>query len=243
MIDKNLLHKLFNTNHSYDYNKIGSPIEEILLNHIIKFIHEKTKVIVQYPISTISGNFRADIALLNKDKVVIIECDGEEHHTKEKDDWYDEWRDALILIQKKAHVIYRVKGIDILNNLYSVFSIIYSLDQDLFNQEYSRRLEKVDIKGYWYKKQVYYDFRCNDGRIIPSMIEVKRKELEKDFNRFWFKYILYSLLFPDKNIRNLIKEMSSKNYEFQVLIQKVNQKYPKLKMENEKQLLTMYKIS
>lgn len=242
-MDEKLLRKLFDTNHFFDYGKIESPIEEILLNHIVKFLHEETKVIVQYPISTISGNFRADIALQNNDKIIIIECDGKEHHTKEKDDWYDEWRDTLILIQNKAQVIYRVRGIDIQNNLYKVFAIIFSLDQDLFNQEYSRRLEKVDIEGRGYKKHVYYDYHGDEGQIIPSMVEVKRKELEKDFDSFWFKYVLYSLLHLDKNIYNLIEEMSSKQCESKVLMKKLNEKYPKLKLENEKQLLTLFNKS
>lgn len=243
MMDENLLHKLFDTNHSYDYDKIESPIEEILLNHIVKFLHEKTEIFVQYPISTISGNFRSDIALQNEDKLIIIECDGEEHHTKEKDEWYDEWRDTLILIQKNAQVIYRVKGTDIQNNLYRVFAIIYSLDEDLFNEEYSKRLEKIDVEGSWYKKHVYYDYQNDDGRIIPSRIEVKRKELEKDFDSFWYKYVLYSLLHSNKNIYDLIEEMSSKHYESKELMRKLNEKYPKLKLENEKQLLTLYNKS
>ena len=119
------LRQLFNCNHTYEYDKIESPIEEIFLNHIIKFLDQNTELSIQFPISTISGNFRADIALIKEGKIVVIECDGEEHHTQEKDIWYDEWRDTLILAQERANVIYRVRGIDIYSNLYKVFAIIY----------------------------------------------------------------------------------------------------------------------
>lgn len=240
-MDENLLRKFFDINNSYDHDKIESPIEEILLNHIVKFLHEKTEIILQYPIFTISGNFRADLALKKEDKLIIIECDGEEHHTEEKDVWYDEWRDTLILIQKKAQVLYRVKGTDIQNNLYKVFAIIYFFDGDLFNQEYSRRLEKLNIDSNWYKKYYYYDYEGEDGIKIPSRVEVKRKELEKDFDNFWFKHVLYSLLYPNKNVYDLIREISSKEYESrELLLQKINEKYPKLKLENEKQLLKLF---
>jgi len=221
MMNENLLRELFENNYSYDYYKVESPIEEILLNHLVKFLHKQCEVIVQYPISTISGNFRADIILRKGDKVVVVECDGEEHHTLDRDEWYDEWRDALILIQKKAQVIYRVKGTDIQNNIY----------------------KKFEIEGNWYKKQVNNDYYSASGRVIPSMVEVKRKELQKDFDSFWYKYILYSLLYPNKNIYDLIDEMSLKYYESKELIQKINNKHPKLNLKNEKQLLTLFNKS
>lgn len=243
MMNENLLRELFENNYSYDYYKVESPIEEILLNHLVKFLHKQCEVIVQYPISTISGNFRADIILRKGDKVVVVECDGEEHHTLDRDEWYDEWRDALILIQKKAQVIYRVKGTDIQNNIYKVFAIIYTYDEDLFNKEYADRIEKFEIEGNWYKKQVNNDYYSASGRVIPSMVEVKRKELQKDFDSFWYKYILYSLLYPNKNIYDLIDEMSLKYYESKELIQKINNKHPKLNLKNEKQLLTLFNKS
>ena len=87
--------------------------------------------------------------------------------------------DALILIQKKAQVIYRVKGTDIQNNIYKVFAIIYSYDEDLFNKEYADRIEKFEIEGNWYKKQVNNDYYSASGRVIPSMVEVKEKNFKR----------------------------------------------------------------
>jgi len=238
-MNEDLINQLFNSNHSFNYDKIESPIERILLNHITKFLSKETKLIVQYPISTISGNFRTDIALIKGNKKVFIECDGEEYHTKEKDDWYDEWRDTLILIQKKAKTIYRIKGVDIQNNLYKAFYVIYSFDPDLFNIEYAERIEKFEIKENGYRKQIRYEYQ-NENIRIPSMLEVKRKELIKDFDSFWYKYVMYSLLHRNKNIYELIDEMTQRNYESKKLIQLINEKYPTLNIENQKQLLTLY---
>ena len=241
-MNENFLYELFDSNHSYDYDKLESPIEETFLNHVIKFLHKETKVIVQYPIPTISGNFRADIALEKDGKIVVIECDGEEYHTKEKDDWYDEWRDALILISGSIQVIYRVKGKDIRNNIYKVFAIIYAHDKNLFDENYADLIEKVEIERNGYIKSVYHDYYYDDNEIrTPLVIDIKRKELEIDFDIFWYKYVLYSILYSDKNIYQLIDEMSSKYIESKDLIRMINEKYPDLQLEAEKQLIALSK--
>lgn len=239
-MDSHYLSEIFDHHHLIEYDKIESPIEETFLNHLSKFLSEDTTLNVQYPLNTINGTFRADICLKNDGKLTLIECDGEEHHSQEEDAWYDEWRDALILIQEKAEVIYRIKGTDIQNNLYKVFSILYSLDEHLFNSEYADRLDKVDFDNTWYKKRHEYDFHTEGGRKIPSLLEIKRKQLNVDFDRFWLKYIMYSLLNKGKNIKYLIKEMSSAHYESHDLIKMVNAKYPKLNLTDEEQLLTGY---
>jgi len=238
-MNEEILNNLFNSKHSFDYDKVESPIEEILLNHIIKFLDKETELMIQYPISTISGNFRADIALKKNERIVIIECDGEEHHTKDRDNWYDEWRDTLILIQRKAHVIYRVKGVDIQNNIYKVFAIIFDFDKNLFDENYTNRVEKYEIDGNRYKKQIHYDYYKEDGDIIPSMTEIKRKELNEHFDRFWLDYVLYSLINPNKNIYELIDEMSDKHFDSKDLIKMLNEQNPELKLQDKNQLLNM----
>lgn len=236
-MDTELLGLLLNKNHSYDYTKTESPIERFLLNHILKFLDKETKVEVQHRITTISGNFRADIALIRNNKVVILECDGKEHHTNEIDDWYDEWRDALIIVQKKASVIYRIAGKDIYNNIYNVFSIINHFDHDVFDSSKINRLNKLDIYWDWYKKYIDVSFVNGYDEVIPYTLEIKRKDIHEDFDRFWLKYVMYSLLYRDKNIYELIEIMKIRDYEIEQLIYKLNIKYPNLKLTDEKQLL------
>lgn len=236
----NLINEVLNGVHTYDHSKIESPIEEIFINHLIKFLCKDTEIIVQYPLNTISGDFRADIALKKDDKIVLIECDGKDFHTLDKDDWYDEWRDTLILIQKRAHVIYRLKGKDIQRNLYKIIAMIYSYDKYLFNKEYIDRIDKVKIDELSYKKYVFYDYINRNNEKIPSLLEIKRKELEKDFDSFWFDYVLYSLLHRKKTIYKLIERMSSERYETCHLIKKVNEQYPNLNLKNRDQLLRVF---
>jgi very-short-patch-repair endonuclease len=108
--DHDFLNLVFNNTHAYEVEKIESPIEQILLNHLIKYLDLETEVLVQTPFSTVSGNFRTDIILKKDDKKVVLECDGEEFHTKEDNEWYDEWRDALLLKHEHVETIYRIKG-------------------------------------------------------------------------------------------------------------------------------------
>jgi len=227
-----------NNNHIFGYDKIESPIEEIFLNHLTKFLDDDVEVLIQFPLNSISGNFRADIALKKENKIVIIECNGEEHHTKEIDDWYDEWRDTLILVQDRAETIYRLKGIDINDNVYSLIYLIYNYDSDLFNQDYIKRLNQEKIDDSLYKKRIYYNYIKENGHKVQSTIEVKRKNKKSDFDRFWLKYVLYSLLYRDKNIYELIEIMKTKIYEFSELLRILNQKNPEIKITNENQLLT-----
>lgn len=229
----------FNTNHTYDLEKVESPIEEIFLNHLMKYLSHKTEVIIQLPIKTISGNFRADIALKQNDQIVIIECDGEEFHTKEKDSWYDEWRDTLIIFQKRAETIYRIKGIDIYSNINSLIYLIYSFEPNLFNREYAERLPKKKITDEFGSKRINYIFVNDKGFEIPSSIEVKRKNLKSDFDSYWLKYVLYSLTYPEKDIRQLIKLMCEKHYETEKLIIMLNEKFPEFKIDYIKSLMNI----
>lgn len=240
MSDK-IVNLIFNNNHSYDNEKIESPIEQILLNHLIKFLHPETEVIVQFPIKTISGNFRGDIALIRGEIKVILECDGEEFHSAEKDDWYDEWRDTLILIQNKVNTIYRIKGKDIYSNIYSVIYIIYFFDPELFNEEFSSRLKKWDIEEYMYIKYINYEINYENGKSSRSKTEVKRKNTLNGFDVFWLNYVMYSLLYPDKNIYQLIDLMSSAFIDEKILVQRLNEKYPNLNILKAKNLLNIFK--
>ncbi|MEQ5791752.1 hypothetical protein J4E06_11855 [Muricauda sp. NFXS6] len=232
-----ILGKHFSTNHSYEYDKVESPIEQILLNHLTKYLSEETEVIVQLPIKTISGNFRADIALKFNDRIIILECDGEEFHTKEFNEWYDEWRDTLILFQERAETIYRIKGTDIYNNINSIIYLIYNFEPEFFNAEYGERLPKKEINDEWGEKRINYIFINDDGQEIQSSVKVKRKNLESDFDRFWLKYVLYSLIYPEKDIKQLIELMKEKHYETNKLILMLNEKFPEFKIEDIKLLL------
>lgn len=233
------LGKYFSTNHDYEFDKVESPIEQFFLNHLTKYLSDKTEVIVQLPIKTISGNFRADIALKNNGRIVIIECDGEEFHTKEINTWYDEWRDTLILFQKRVETIYRIKGTDIYNNINSLIYLIYNFEPEFFNAEYGEKLPKKNIIDEWGMKRINYNFVNDKGQENPSSIDVKRKNLESDFDKFWLKYVLYSLIYPEKNIKQLIELMREKHSETTILISMLNQKFPEFKIEDIKLLLNI----
>ncbi len=234
-----ILGKYFSANHDYEFDKVESPIEQFFLNHLTKYLSDETEVIVQLPIKTISGNFRADIALKNNGRIVIIECDGEEFHTKEINTWYDEWRDTLILFQKRVETIYRIKGTDIYNNINSLIYLIYNFEPEFFNAEYGEKLPKKNIIDEWGMKRINYNFINDNGQENPSSIDVKRKNLESDFDRFWLKYILYSLIYPEKNIKQLIELMREKHSETTFLISMLNQKFPEFKIEDIKLLLNI----
>ncbi len=236
-VNTEFLATLFNRSHFYDYAKTESPIERFVIDHIIKFLSPDTQIEVQYPVKTISGNFRSDIALIKGDKIILLECDGKEHHTSEMDNWYDEWRDALILVQKKVSAVYRIKGRDIFNNIYHVFSIINYFDNDFFDFDTISRLPRIEIDGFMQTKSSVISSTDSSERMLEYRVEVCRKDAKEDFDKFWLKYVMYSLLYPEKNINELIEIFKKQQFMVIDLISMMNKKYPELNLQSEMQLL------
>jgi hypothetical protein len=114
-------------------------------------------------------------------------------------------------------------------------------DSDLFDYEKIARIQNADISNDYYKKTVDLNFINEYENSISYKLEIKRKNLIDDFDRFWLKYILYSLLYAgsNKNIYELIEIMKNKIYDSKTLLVKVNEKYPSLNLENEEQLLKL----
>lgn len=234
------IQSLFQHNHNYDYSCVESPIETFFLNHLVNFLSTETQVVIQYPIETIGGNFRADIALIKDNKKIVIECDGKEYHSEEKDDWYDEWRDTLILFQGEINTIYRVKGSDIFNEIYKAISIISHFDPNYFNTTKTSQLKNLNIIDNRITKYVESN---NDAIEIEDSIAVKRKNLNKDFDFFWIKYVMYSLIHSGEKIPQLIEIMRSEALEFEELIDKLNLCYPDIKLTKPIELLDWAKIN
>ena len=94
-------------------------------------------------------------------------------------------------------------------------------------------LRYLKFTGTAIKKRVFFEHINDEGKIIPAMVEVKRKQLYKDFDRFWFRYILYSLLYNDKNIYDLIDIMLTERLEMKDLKKMLKEKHPDLELEDE----------
>ena len=96
--------------------------------------------------------------------------------------------------------------------------LIYKFEPFLFNRDYAERLPKKEIIDEFGAKKINYIFVNDNGFEMPSTVEVVRKNIETDFDSFWMKYVLYSLIYPEKDIRQLIKLMCAKHYETNKLI-------------------------
>ena len=117
--------------------------------------------------------------------------------------------------------------------------MIYNFEPEFFNLEYGERLPKKEINDEWREKRINYIYTNDNGQEIPSSVRVKRKNLDSDFDRFWLKYVLYSLIYPEKDIRQLIELMKEKHYETSKLISMLNERFPEFKIEDIKLLLNI----
>ena len=82
------------------------------------------------------------------------------------------------------------------------------------------------------KKLINYSYTSDNGENIQSTITVKRKDTKFDFDIFWFKYVLYSINFPLKNIKELIEIMIEKKFSVDELVLLIKQKYPEINIED-----------
>lgn len=82
-------------------NELGlSPIEEVIFDHCVV---NNVVMYPQYPIAHIVVDF------CNPKKKVIIECDGKDYHSLEKDQKRDEW------LVSRGYKVFRMKGSQIMN--------------------------------------------------------------------------------------------------------------------------------
>ncbi|MCD4793611.1 MAG: hypothetical protein K8R54_10280 [Bacteroidales bacterium] len=237
-IDRNILSEIikYELNSLSDFwNKkelLESPIEEMVFEYLYKFKNENAELIPQKTIKTISGNFRPDIILKNGEKEISIECDGEEFH---KDDYYDEWRDTLILVSSKIQSIFRLRGNDIYTDLNNIIYFIANKEPNFFNMDMINRLKssirsefinRDDIHDCVVKNRIVYDDYGLNGDLVKRMIEITWRNLSKSFDRFCIREILISYLNPGKTIDEL-KNLTKKKYiETEDLFTMFYDKYP-----------------
>ena len=195
---------------------LESHIEGLVFEHLYKFNNEQAELIPQRTINTISGNFRPDIILKIGDKEISIECDGEEFH---QDDYYDEWRDALILVSSNIKSIFRLRGKDIYTDLDGIIYFLATKEPDFFNMDMIRRL-KLQVRQeflfpeeYNYlidKKIIIFEEQGLDGALERRMMEITWRNLSRSFSVFWLDEILTSYLNPGKPIEEL-KALKAEN--------------------------------
>lgn len=219
------------------HDLLESPIEEIVFERIFKYKNENVDLIPQRTINTISGNFRPDIILKLNEKEIAIECDGEEFH---KNEYYDEWRDSMILVSSNVQSIFRLRGANIYTDLQDIIFFIAQKESDFFNQDLINRLipsirpefidrnEKFDCVV---KKRVVYDDFGKNGEPVKRMVEVIWRNFEKSFDRFCYREILIAYLNPGKSIEELIALKKVKEIPTDKLFEMFFEKYPEYKNE------------
>jgi hypothetical protein len=86
-----------------------SPIEDRFAWAFSKYLSPSVKLQKQAEMRTICGVFRLDFLVSVGNRHIAIECDGKAYHQGDR----DEWRDAVLLGDGCADVIFRFTGRDI----------------------------------------------------------------------------------------------------------------------------------
>lgn len=216
---------------------LESPIEEIVFERLFKFKNENADLIPQRTVKTISGNFRPDIVLKLNDREIAVECDGEEFH---KNEYYDEWRDSMILASSNIQSIFRIRGKDIYTDLQDIIYFIAQKEPDFFNQDMISRLkqsirpefiERNENFDVIVKKRIVYDDFGKNGEPVKRMVEIIWRNISKSFDSFCFREILIAYLNPGKSIDELINLKKEKEISTKKLHELFLEKYPEYKKE------------
>lgn len=215
--------------------RLESPIEEKLYLHLDKYRLSEVELIPQYDISTVSGNFRIDLVLKSESRIIGIECDGEEFHSKEMDVWYDDWRDDLIIMFNQVDCVYRFKGRDIFENIADLIYFLAINEPSLFNKSIKRlrplvRKETLStsIIDILDSRGIYYDHLDEKSKWHTRFISIRQRSKKRYVD---IRHVLYSYIYPDKKIPELIKILvdDSRNGRYHQdveLIKLYNEKYP-----------------
>jgi len=169
-----------------DRNKLESPLEELFIYTLEKYISAKSEIFPQYEVMTLAGKFRLDFLLTVGDKKIAFECDGKEFHNE----WYDEWRDALILGSGEIDTIYRFRGKDLHAFLDDCIYLIFHYDKELFNDRYpiiAQQLISDELKNQlldFYKREnniIGYAAISKDGKQVGllQLVMERRNKLDK----------------------------------------------------------------
>lgn len=216
---------------------LESPIEEIVFDSLYKFKNEDAELIPQRTINSISGNFRPDIILKLGQKEISIECDGKEFH---QDDYYDEWRDSLILVSSNIKSIFRLRGKDIMTEMNNILYFIATKEPAFFNMDLISRL-RPSIRPEFInrderhdcvvkKRIVYDDYGFNNDK-VERMVEIIWRNLSRSFDKFCIREILISYLNPGKTIEHLKSFTKGKHMSTEDLFLMFYEKYPEYMVE------------
>lgn len=105
-----------------------SPLEETFAWNIVKYLDETVKLQKQVTVDTLCGRFRLDFIVQRAGRCIGLECDGEDYHSIQK----DEWRDALILDTGIVQAIYRFRGKDLFTNIEDCLFLLSVLEPQIF---------------------------------------------------------------------------------------------------------------
>ncbi len=171
-----------------DRGQMESPLEELFIRKLEKYISPTITIIPQYEIKTLIGKFRMDFVIDLGEKKIGFECDGAEFH----DEWRDEWRDGLILGTGVIDSIYRFKGKDLFMFLDDCIYIIYHFDKEIFNDRYSKNFPQLiseefrtqlTDKPFQIEEHIMIDVAIRDENDkivlrVPLIVERRCKEQE-----------------------------------------------------------------
>lgn len=163
--------------------KLASPVEELFITSLEKYLAPGVAIYPQYSVSTPHGAFRLDFVLTLNHERIAVEC----AEAEVQDEWKDEWRDAVMLGTGRLKCVYRFRGKDIYSFIDDCIFMLYYYERKLFSSRYAqiyrgliseemREYEARGINRDGERNQLYYPVQDEDGEITDAkMLLVERR--------------------------------------------------------------------
>lgn len=129
----------------------------------------RVRVEPQAPLPTFLGRFLADFLLIVGDRRIVVECDGKDFHAGPR----DLWRDAAIVGDRAADVIYRLRGKDLWMNITETVWAIFSLCPEVLQARHSapQDFRRHHLTGDADAETVVFEIRVEESSFAPRGIE------------------------------------------------------------------------
>ncbi len=121
-----------------------SPLEESFALTLDKYLADEVRIAKQVEVQTLCGGYRLDfVASCEGHPSVAFECDGEDYHDQDR----DEWRDALILDATNLQAIYRFQGSALFYHMEDCLYVLARWERHLFSDRGRTILAQLATKS------------------------------------------------------------------------------------------------
>ncbi|MDH5675245.1 MAG: hypothetical protein OEZ06_24205 [Myxococcales bacterium] len=175
------------------------PIEDMFAYALAKHVSDSVVIHPQFEVSTRAGTFHIDFVLQRDSTLVGIECDEQEFHDMDR----DEWRDAIILRTGKLSAMYRFAGADLYDCIDPCLGLVAQSERWAFSERGLLNLETLTR----FDPHLVEDDGHDEVIFLGPVIATRRRRTAfcSKVEPLWTRYAYFAEALPPRPLDDLIK--------------------------------------